>query len=336
MADDTARAQANAQAGAFLIVGISGDHTPESQELFDFIDEISPFGVILFTRNLPDLDTTLALTGALRRRFPDLVLTVDHEGGRVHRLPPPFTRFPPALAMARRGDPGLVREAARAQALELRAAGLDVNFAPVLDIDTNPNNPIIGDRAFGRTPEEVIHNALPYLQGLAEGGVLGCAKHFPGHGDTAADSHLELPRVRHDRDRLRSVEMAPFARALEQGVAMVMTAHVVYESLDPQRPASLSREIIEEILRRQLGFRGAVVSDDLDMKAIPAEERSVVEARDTIADAIVGGRLSQAVVEAAGRRRAKLASRIGRLRRVPPDPAVIGAAAHRQLADRLA
>ncbi|RMF23497.1 MAG: beta-N-acetylhexosaminidase [Deltaproteobacteria bacterium] len=360
MADEQARAQARAHAGGFLIAGIAADRRPADRELLDFIEEISPFGVILFSRNLPDHEGVLALTGALRRRFPDLALAIDHEGGRVHRLPPPFTRFPPALSMARHGDPGLVREAARAQARELRAAGFDINFAPVLDIHTNPDNPIIGNRAFGTTPEEVIHNALPYLQGLSEGGVLGCAKHFPGHGDTAADSHLELPRVGHDRDRLLSVEMAPFARAIEQGVAMIMTAHVLYDALDGERPASLSKAVVGDILRGRLGYRGVVVSDDLDMKAITAErsvgeaaveaidagsdlvlvcqsEQSVTEARGAIAEAIAEGRLPRATVEAAARRRAKLASRIRKLRRAaPPDPSVIGTAVHRDLAARLA
>jgi beta-N-acetylhexosaminidase len=239
------------RAGRYLIVGIDPEGTGDLAPCLALLDEVRPLGVVLFTRNLPSLEATLALTAALAEHSPGLLLAIDHEGGRVHRLPEPFTKFPPMLTLARSGDPGLLREVARAQADELRAAGFHVNFAPVLDVHTNPVNPIIGDRAFGTTPEEVTHHALPYLQGLTEGGIIGCGKHFPGHGDTSVDSHLELPRVDHNLDRLRSLEFVPFARAIAQGVAMIMTAHILCPALDANVPASLSRGPLGHRRRRR-------------------------------------------------------------------------------------
>jgi beta-N-acetylhexosaminidase len=151
---------------------------------------------------------------------------------------------------------------------ELRALGFDVDFAPVLDVHTNPNNPVIGDRAFGRDPELVARRALAFARGLDSAGILSCGKHFPGHGDTEVDSHLALPRLPHDLDRLRRVELAPFARAARAGLPMIMTAHVVFEAIDPGVPATLSRRVLGDLLRGELGYRGLVVSDDLDMNAI--------------------------------------------------------------------
>jgi len=261
--------------------------------------------------------------------------------------------------MARRGDPGLLREVARYQARELRAAGFHVNFAPVLDIHTNPDNPVIGDRAFGTTPEEVIHNALPYLQGMTEGGIVGCGKHFPGHGDTRSDSHLELPYVDHDSDRLSQVEMRPFARAIAQGIPMIMSAHVVYRALDPELPASLSAKVIDGWLRRALGFGGVVVSDDLEMRAI-ADRYSigeaavqavlagsdvvlvcktaalVYEAREALATAIAEGRIGRATLAAAERRRRKLVQRVAKLGKIVAERDAIGAQEHASLASRFA
>jgi beta-N-acetylhexosaminidase len=343
------------RAGRFLIVGIGG--TGKNQQTLGFLDEIQPFGTILFKRNMPDAASLLALTKALATRDPDCLITLDHEGGRVHRLPEPFTHFPPMLTIARGGDPGLLREVARAQALELRAAGFHVSYAPVLDVHTNPDNPVIGGRAFGTTPEEVVHNALPYLQGLAEGGIMGCGKHFPGHGDTQSDSHFELPRVEHDAGRLRSLEMVPFARAITQGIPMIMTAHVVYPSLDPDWPASLSETIIEGRLRRELGFTGAVVSDDLEMKAVSARwgvgdaavraveagsdlllvcntSELVREAHAALTAAIEEGRIDEGRIERSERRRRKLLDRVRKLAAIAADDSMIGAQAHRDLASR--
>src|SRR5207237_801200 len=149
---------------------------------------------------------------------------------------------------------------------ELAVLGFDLDFAPVLDVHTNPANPIIGDRAFATTPEGVIALAGAFARGLASAGVLGCGKHFPGHGDTTVDSHLALPRIDHDLARLRAVELAPFAAL--GGLPLIMTAHVVFAALDESAPATLSKAVIEGLLRGELGYRGLVLSDDLEMKAI--------------------------------------------------------------------
>jgi beta-N-acetylhexosaminidase len=153
------------------------------------------------------------------------------------------------------------------------------NFAPVLDVHTNPENPVIGNRSFGRTPDAVARQALAFWRGLRGAGLVACGKHYPGHGDTRTDSHHELPVVAHDVDRLRAVELAPFAAAVEAGVEAFMTAHVLYPALDPDRPATLSRRIATDLLRGELGFRGVLVSDDLGMKAVadryPIEELAV-------------------------------------------------------------
>jgi beta-N-acetylhexosaminidase len=158
-------------------------------------------------------------------------------------------------------------------AMELAALGFSMSFAPVLDVATNPSNPIIGDRAFGTTHEEVIHNALPYMQGLAEGGILSCGKHFPGHGDTSVDSHLALPLVEHPPDRIRRVECVPFREAIRNDVAFLMTAHVLVPSFDEEKPATLSPTIVRSLLREELGFGGVILSDDLEMKAIASTYR---------------------------------------------------------------
>jgi len=170
-------------------------------------------------------------------------------------------------ALGRIGDPALTTRAARALARQLAAMGFTMNMAPVLDVDTNPENPIIGDRSFGATPDLVIHQAAAFSDGLLSGGLLSCGKHFPGHGDTDEDSHLALPRLRHPRERLDAVELAPF-RAAAGRIPALMTAHVVFEGLDPGIPATLSRRVITGLLRQELRYDGVVISDDLEMKAV--------------------------------------------------------------------
>ena len=159
------------------------------------------------------------------------------------------------------------RRMARALGRELADMGIDLDFAPVVDVDTNPANPVIGDRSFSSDPEQVAGHACAFIEALQETGVAACAKHFPGHGDTSVDSHLALPRVDHDLERLRAVELPPFAAASRVGVACVMTAHILLPSLDPERPASFSPAAMT-LLREEIGYEGLVFSDDLEMKAI--------------------------------------------------------------------
>ncbi len=249
-------------------------------------------GVIVFKRNLGALPEVADLVSSVRGHWPAgdaPLVAVDQEGGKVARLGAPVLRLPPMRALAAHDDPDLLRRAARTLGGQLRALGIGVDFAPVLDVDTNPDNPIIAERAFGRTADEVIRLGLAFADGLADAGVVACGKHFPGHGDTDLDSHLALPRIAHDRARLDAVELPPF-RACRGRVPMIMTAHVVFETLDPGVPATLSRRVITGLLRGALGYDGVIVSDDLDMKAVAAHwgvAESAVRAIDAGCDALL-------------------------------------------------
>jgi beta-N-acetylhexosaminidase len=206
-----------------------------------------------------------------------LLVAVDQEGGRVARLRAPqgFTEVPPMRALGESGDATLAREVGALLGSELRAVGIDQDYAPVVDVDTNPANPVIGDRALSRDPAAVARLGAALVAGLQSAGVAACAKHFPGHGDTSQDSHRDLPRLPHPLERLRAVELPPFRAVARAGVAAVMTAHVVFEALDPARPATLSPEVMR-LLRDEAGFQGCAISDDLEMKAVaehfPLEE----------------------------------------------------------------
>ncbi len=168
-------------------------------------------------------------------------MSVDQEGGRVARLKAPFTEWPPMATLGRSGDVKLAERFARALAAELKAVGITLDYAPVLDIHTNPKNPVIGDRALAEKADEVARLGSAIVRALQAEGIAACGKHFPGHGDTSTDSHFELPLVEHPPDRIRRVEFVPFKAAIEAGVATIMTAHVLVPALDEERPASLSR-----------------------------------------------------------------------------------------------
>jgi beta-N-acetylhexosaminidase len=170
--------------------------------------------------------------------------------------------------LGRSGDVRLAERFARALAAELRAVGITLDFAPVLDVHTNPKNPVIGDRALAERAEDVARLGSAIVRALQAEGVAACGKHFPGHGDTSTDSHLELPLVEHPPERLREVEFAPFRAAIEAGVATIMTAHVLVPALDEHAPATLSRRIVNGLLRQELKYSGVILSDDLEMKAL--------------------------------------------------------------------
>jgi beta-N-acetylhexosaminidase len=195
-------------------------------------------------------------------------ITVDQEGGRVARLPEPALTLPSMRSLGRLGDTQLIERAAEAVGRGLLALGFNCNFAPVLDVDSNPLNPIIGDRSFSDKPTVVADCGLAFVRGLHRGGVLACGKHFPGHGDTTRDSHLELPRVERTIDELMQTELAPFREAVASSIDALMTAHVVFSALDPSSPATLSRAVISDLLRGSWGYQGLVISDDLEMGAI--------------------------------------------------------------------
>src|SRR2546427_4771400 len=267
-ADEDQSRQRRVQAGPghALAVGFEGTRIPD--DLAALAEQAGLGGVILFARNCPRLETVLALTAAARKLSPDLFVMVDHEGGPVHRLPPPFTRFPPPAAVGRCGDPHLAVAVARAMARELRAAGFDSGLAPVLDCLLNPANTVIGDRAFGTTPDVVAACGVAFVEAMLSQGLIPVAKHFPGHGRTSVDSHLALPDVDATIDELERWDLVPFRAALGAGCPAVMVAHVRYRALDPALPASLSAAVIGGLLRQRLGFSGLVLSDDLEMAAV--------------------------------------------------------------------
>jgi beta-N-acetylhexosaminidase len=258
--------------------------TPEIRSL---AREFSLGGITLFSRNIEAPEQVAELSGDLQALASGLPLwvSVDQEGGRVARLRKPFTEWPPMAVLGRAGSVDLATRFAAALAAELKAVGITLDYAPVLDIHTNPKNPVIGDRALADDAELVGRLGAAIVRGLQENGVAACGKHFPGHGDTSVDSHLDLPLVEHPPDRIRRVECVPFHEAIRADVAFIMTAHVLVPALDEERPATLSPRIVQAILRDELGFQGVILSDDLEMKAI-ARSYAVPEAA---VQAIVAG-----------------------------------------------
>lgn len=254
--------------GQLFMVGFMG--TTVTSELASFIKEYKPGGVILFSRNLESVEQIVELTNDLQRCSPQspLLISIDQEGGRVSRLPKGFTIFPPCELIGRCNSGELAYAVAATTAKELRAVGINMNMAPVLDVNSNPDNPVIGDRAFGSVSDVVSEMALVTAAGLQDNKVVACGKHFPGHGDTNADSHKELPVVEASRERLETVEFPPFRRAAAAGIETMMTAHVLYKALDDSLPATLSPDIITHLLREQMQYDGVVLTDDLEMHAI--------------------------------------------------------------------
>ncbi|HEY7163690.1 MAG TPA: beta-N-acetylhexosaminidase [Candidatus Binatia bacterium] len=258
-------------------------------------------GFILFEHNCSDTDQITRLCGSLwsHAHGAPPFIAIDHEGGRVHRLPQPFTHFPTAAQIGETCDPAIVYRIGRASATELRLAGINLNFAPVLDVNSNPKNPVIGDRSFGSDPRKVTELGAAWIRGTRDAGIIPCGKHFAGHGDTARDSHLELPRVERDIESLRQIELPPFAHACRSGIESLMTAHVVYSAFDDEFPATLSRRIITGLLREELRYDGVVFSDALEMKAISdnfGEEEAAALALQAGVDVLLYGHPLERVV----------------------------------------
>jgi beta-N-acetylhexosaminidase len=256
--------------GQLLIGSLAG--TTISAELRSLAREFGLGGVTLFGRNIEAPEQVAELSHDVQSLASDVPLWVgvDQEGGRVARLKAPFTVWPPMAVLGRSGDAALAGRFAAALAAELKAVGITLDYAPVLDIHTNPKNPIIGDRALADSADAVARLGAAIVRGLQEHGVAACGKHFPGHGDTSVDSHLELPLVGHPPDRIRRVECVPFREAIRADVAFLMTAHVLVPSMDEARPATLSPRLVQDLLRGELGYPGVILSDDLEMKAIAA------------------------------------------------------------------
>ncbi|MCL2179169.1 MAG: beta-N-acetylhexosaminidase [Proteobacteria bacterium] len=238
-------------------------------------------GFILFGRNIESTAQVAQLVFELKSYAKrPLILAVDQEGGRVARLrTPPMTHLPPMRMLGKPILPHLAQQAGALVGFELSALGIDWNLAPVLDVDTNPDNTAIGDRCFHGQAHQVAQLGLAFARGLESQGVASCAKHFPGQGDAQQDSHFFLPAIAHDEAFLRSRELLPFAAYAKAGLAAVMPAHVRYQALDMAWPSSLSPTLLRGLLRGEMGFEGLVVADDMGMGAImlnwPMEKAAV-------------------------------------------------------------
>jgi len=252
-------------AGRFVITGLPGTELPA--DLAALWRRYRVGGVILFRHNVVGPRQLRRLVADLLEVLgPEALISVDQEGGAVLRLPF-LPSPPPGMSLGAADDPELARAVGAATARGLAAYGFNLNFAPVLDLNTNPENPVIAERSFGADPERAGELALAWHEGHVREGVATTGKHFPGHGDTTVDSHLGLPVVHKSLDELRRLELVPFARATGR-VPALMTAHIVYPELDGELPATLSRRILTGLLRQELGYDGVVVSDALNMRAI--------------------------------------------------------------------
>jgi beta-N-acetylhexosaminidase len=358
-----ARLSTAEKVGQLLLFGFDGTDTAAASAL---IEQDRVGGIVLVGRNvssprqLAELNRRLQERAAAQGAGVPLLLSIDQEGGEVVRIQSGATVFPSQMALGATQSRDLAYAAGRASGAELRALGVNMVLAPVLDVNDNPDNPVIGLRSYGERPELVAALGDAYLRGVQEQGVLAVAKHFPGHGSTGVDSHLELPVVAHGRAEVDRRELPPFRSALGARVGAVMTGHLLFPGLDPEYPATVSPAIIDGLLRRELGFEGLVMTDDLEMAGITgrygtsgaavraikagADQVMVVWTRDrqvatrrALLDAVERGEITEGRLDASVRRILLAKERAG-LFGPPPalDPAVVGAAAHRGLAEQIA
>lgn len=298
--------------GQLLMAGVAGRTL--SDDARHVIADLHVGNVVLMGPNVDSPGQVLALTRELQRLAVEangvgLLIGTDQEGGLVQRLRgiDGFTLLPDAATVGKVEDADLLRRYGRMMADEMRAVGVTIDFAPVLDVNDNPANPVIGGlgRSFGATPARVEGSALPIMQGFHDAGIAATGKHFPGHGSTSADSHLAVPVVGKSRAELAATELAPFRAAIAAGVDAIMTAHVVYPALDPSGlPATVSKPIITGLLREEMGFDGVVFTDDMGMAGISeifSPEEAAVQAILAGADVVVCARLDLQGVEGACR-----------------------------------
>ncbi len=258
--------------GQHFFIGISG-HTLTAEEK-KFIVKNNIGGIVLFGRNVAEPQQVRELCAEiqdLRHQMADrapLFIGVDNEGGRVARLKAPFTTWPPAKKLGDIDAPTVSFHYANRMGKELKAVGINLDFAPCVDVFTNPANTVIGDRSFSSQPEMVAKHASAVVRGFIKADVLTCAKHFPGHGNTLLDSHFHLPTENATLESLEKRELIPFVKAFKSRVDMVMTAHIMFPEIDPKWPATLSEIFIREIIRERMHYRGLIITDDLGMKAL--------------------------------------------------------------------
>jgi beta-N-acetylhexosaminidase len=256
--------------GQMMIAGIEG--TTTTPETINLIEDYKIGGVIFFSKNLTAVGQTLDLVNSIKRinssnKVP-LFLSVDQEGGRITRLPGDIRELPTNQAIGLKNDPEFSYQIGKILAQELKTFGMNLNFAPVVDVNSNPNNPVIGDRSFGDDPELVSNLGIQTMKGMEDENIIPVMKHFPGHGDTSVDSHLELPKINKSLEELRQLELIPFVHAIEEGADVVMVAHILFPQLDAEFPSSMSKPIMTDLLREELNFNGVIITDDMMMDAI--------------------------------------------------------------------
>lgn len=256
--------------GQLVISGFYG--TSLDENILKLIKEDKISGVILFNRNVKDSSTLLSLNNSLKEsnknnKLP-LFISVDEEGGLVTRMPKDIKRLPTNKYIGSLNNKDLSYKVGEILGEQLSYFGFNMNFAPVLDINSNPNNPVIGDRSFGNNKDTVAILGTSTMKGIQSKNIISVVKHFPGHGDTSVDSHVNLPVVNYDINRLNSFEFVPFKTAIQNGADAVMVGHILLPKIDSKYPSSMSYEIVTNILRKDLGFNGLVVSDDMTMGAI--------------------------------------------------------------------
>lgn len=279
--EQTTLAQREKRAAKRMILGFLGTEIPN--EIHSFARRANPAGYILFSRNIESPEQVLALNTnlqALHKTSHPPLLSVDQEGGRVRRIRE--TNWPAMRHVGNLDDLDITKQVAEGITKELLALGFNTNWAPVTDVDSNPDNPVIGDRSFGRSPEQCAKHVQIFLDTMHQCGMTGCLKHFPGHGDTDLDSHLALPTVEKERPDLEQCELYPFEKNINT-TRIVMTAHVMFPAFDELYPATMSHAIIQGILRDKFSYDGIVVSDDMEMKAVrgrwPLEQQLDVSCR---------------------------------------------------------
>jgi beta-N-acetylhexosaminidase len=292
-------------------------------------------GVALFARNVESPAQVAALTAQLRAERPDVIVAIDEEAGDVTRFESRHGSSRPGnLGLGSVDDVDLTAAVARDLGMDLAHAGITLDYAPDTDVNCNPDNPIIGVRAFGAEADLVARHGAAWIQGLQEAGVAACAKHFPGHGDTAVDSHHDVPVISHDLARLEECELVPFRAAIAAGVRSIMTGHLIVPAYDKELPATLSRRILTGLLREEMGFDGLIVTDAIEMQGVSrkygltgatvraiaagadaicvggdhADELTAVRLRDAIVAAVHAGELSEERLYDAARRVRELAT----------------------------
>ena len=277
-----ARMSLEQKIGQVMLIGLdpaeTGARSTEmTPQMAGLLAELHVGGLVLFERNVGAPGELARLNAAAQAAVtdggdPPLIISIDQEGGRVTRLRQArgYTEWPSHMALGATGDPENARLMAAALGRELLAVGINMDLAPVLDVNSNPRNPVIGTRSFGSDPQRVAAFGVAFIAGLQDTGVMAVGKHFPGHGDTGTDSHVSLPVVAHDRSRLEAVEFLPFRAAIEAGIAGIMSAHVTFPAVDPAPglPATLSRKVMTGLLRDEMGYDGLLLTDSLEMGAL--------------------------------------------------------------------